>query len=123
MVIRPEISSKENEVQTKALPIWEVIGVIEKQTAPAYWLIRQHDHSKLAGDLAAKFTVPWLPKTGEPELGAIREHDCGWNFFPFEHGTDPKLSEAGRPASFMEIPIQQLLIAWRGSIARSESFS
>jgi hypothetical protein len=87
--------------------------------AQQYLLIAQPDHARLSGELAALFRASILPEVTQSIARAIAAHDDGWaRRFAFErdlHG-DPPRTNTGRPQHFMQVPVEESLAAWTGSI-------
>ena len=65
-----------------------------------FWLIRQDDHARLAGDLLPHFGNDHFarPKSPEQMLIAVAEHDAGWPM----HDDCPTLNDAGLPRDVFE---------------------
>ena len=94
----------------------------DHQTAtgePAWLLISQVDHARLARDLAAVWRKPLLssPDADDAELlAAIEHHDDGWARWEANPGVDPS---TGRPRSFMEMAVAEWVNIWSHSIEES----
>lgn len=90
-------------------------------------LVSQLEHARLSGVLAAtcpeKFAAGH-PATGSAELEAVRgemlravaHHDDGWR----EWEEAPALDETGRPLTFTELPVEDSLAIWTGSVESAE---
>jgi hypothetical protein len=128
MVLHP-ISSGESRApnaESIARSAWEAVELKQKAHAEDWWLIAQPDHAALAGDLAARVDPRFFPKLNEPLLRAISLHDSGWTQFDGgERGTgrdlevnlrDPKTDASGKPLSFLEMTVEEFLLAWEDSI-------
>jgi hypothetical protein len=121
----PDASSR----QSNSGSAWEVVEKQQKENAQEWWLIAQPDHAALAGDLAALLDAPSVPDLDEPLLRAISLHDSGWaQFDGGERGTrrelevslrDPKTDAEGKPLSFLEMSVEEFLLAWESSIANA----
>jgi hypothetical protein len=75
----------------------------------------------LAGDLAARLTLPSLPQISDDVIRAISLHDAGWaQFDKFELPASDAAAER-RPLSFLEVAPADFLVAWAGSIAAAEN--
>ena len=131
MVLHP-ISSGESpapSAQSSARSAWEAVELKQKAHAEHWWLIAQPDHAALAGDLAARLDPRFFPKLNEPLLRAISLHDSGWTQFDGgERGTgyelevnlrDPKTDASGKPLSFLEMTVEEFLLAWEDSIDKA----
>jgi hypothetical protein len=77
---------------------------------PAFALIRQTDHARLAADLARNLgTLPYeSPQPPELFLHAVALHDAGWD----SHDDAPTLSSQGYPRDVFEMPRQLALELW-----------
>ncbi len=125
----PDASSR----QSNSGSAWEVVEKQQKENAQEWWLIAQPDHAALAGDLAALLDAPSVPDLDEPLLRAISLHDSGWaQFDGGERGTgrelevslrDPKTDAEGKPLSFLEMSVEEFLLAWETSIANAADAS
>ena len=83
---------------------------------PAWLLISQVDHARLARDLAAAWRKPLLSLPGADDgelLAAIEHHDDGWARWETNPGVDPS---TGRPRSFMEMAVAEWVNIWSHSI-------
>lgn len=91
--------------------------MIRRREGDQFWLFRQDDHARLAGELArrvgnAQFARP------EPRvavLTGISEHDCGWPL----HDEEPTRSPAKLPLDFMETPRAIAHKVWLASARRA----
>ncbi len=119
------------DARSSLVSAWEAIERKQKEAATAWWLIAQPDHAALAGDLAASIQWPYFPMLGPDVIRAITLHDSGWAHLDggSTRGTGgfaapanllPRLSEAGRPLSFLEMAPADFLRAWLDSIERAE---
>ena len=125
----PDASSR----QSNSGSAWEVVEKQQKENAQEWWLIAQPDHAALAGDLAALLDAPSVPDLDEPLLRAISLHDSGWaQFEGGERGTgrelevslrDPKTDAEGKPLSFLEMSVEEFLLAWETSTANAANAS
>jgi len=93
--------------------------------------VAQSDHAALSGDLAANLSSPFFPKLDIDVVHAISLHDAGWAHFdggdehangtrPGEIFWAPKISDQGKPLSFLEMRPAEFLRAWSNSIACAE---
>lgn len=73
-------------------------------------LVSQVDHAHVSGTI----TRQWHSHFSDEVVQAIAHHDDGWA----EWEQEPKLNpEIGGPFSFTEMPLEQALVIWDGSIA------
>ena len=106
-------------------PAWSAIVRTQNAKADRYVLIAQPDHAQLAGEMAAQFRAEFLPETAAVYWKEIAVHDDGWRQFGAERdaGAAPETTFGGYPLSFVEVPIEQAIEAWRGSIGAAETVS
>ena len=127
----PGQSSNTRDTGGRAIPAWEAVERKQKQEANAWWLVAQSDHAALSGDLAANLSSPFFPKLDIDVVHAISLHDAGWAHFdggdehangtrPGEIFWAPKISDQGKPLSFLEMRPAEFLRAWSNSIACAE---
>ena len=127
----PRQSSNTRDNGGRAIPAWEAVERKQKQEANAWWLVAQSDHAALSGDLAANLSSPFFPKLDIDVVHAISLHDAGWAHFdggdehangtrPGEIFWAPKISDQGKPLSFLEMRPAEFLRAWSNSIACAE---
>ncbi len=93
--------------------------IVREQTTSGgalWWIVRQRDHARLAAALArsARSAGVRLPAWNGQWLQAVSGHDEGW----VAADSQPSLHK-GRPLSFHELPIEQSIGIWSGSIAAS----
>ncbi|WP_170885511.1 DUF3891 family protein [Bacillus alkalicellulosilyticus] len=75
--------------------------MIVRETKQSFIMISQHDHARLAGDIALR--LPFNTTSAQKNvLLAIYEHDCGW--VGLDH-TPIWNDEAQKPFSFQDYPI------------------
>ncbi len=91
--------------------------MIRRTEKDAYWLISQHDHALLSGELAkhlgnAQFAKP---DPYESTLLAIAQHDCGWPL----HDEHPTRSAAKLPLDVFETPRQIAHPVWINSARKA----
>ena len=129
MVLRPEglaACSAGNFVSA-----WEAIARAEKTISANYDLVRQPDHARLSGQIAAQLSIAGAPAPDDDIVRGISLHDEGWSDFdcgrerlqttPARYSeTNIALNATGRPLSFLEIKAEDFLQAWRGSIEAAE---
>jgi len=111
---------------------WEAIARAEKTISANYYLVRQPDHARLSGQIAAQLSIAGAPAPDDDIVRGISLHDEGWSDFDCGrerlHATPARYSETnialdttGRPLSFLEIKAEDFLYAWRGSIEAAEA--
>lgn len=91
--------------------------MIRRKTQSGWILIRQHDHGKLAGELAGKIGGKFTrPEPGT--LEAIGLHDIGW-------GADeaPTLDDQHEPRHFLNNPVMHGVHVWEQSAVLAEQHS
>jgi hypothetical protein len=88
--------------------------MIRREMADGYFLIAQHDHALLSGELARRVGNAGFdrPEPWERVCRAIAEHDCGWRRWDDR----PGLNEAGLPVDVFETPVEVALAAWSESV-------
>lgn len=127
MILRPlqPESLDVTDAQHASEPAWVQVTRMQAIEAEQYLLVSQPDHARLSGELAAKFRASFLPTIDEATIKAIAAHDAGWSQFPFERDLqgDPPLTNNGRPLHFMQVPLQDSLSAWTGSIKTAGEIS
>jgi len=124
-------SSNTRDTGGRAIPAWEAVERKQKREANAWWLVAQSEHAALSGDLAANLSSPFFPKLDTDVVHAISLHDAGWAQFdggdeqvngprPGKIFWAPKISDQGKPLSFLEVRPAEFLRAWSNSIACAE---
>src|SRR5690606_28648276 len=93
----------------------ETRSVIVREKDGEFILVKQHDHSQLAGRIAAHWRH--RPEPYESTLLAIREHDLGWQLLDESVRLNPT---TGRPYSFMDLPMEERLPAYTWGIDQVE---
>jgi hypothetical protein len=110
---------------------WEAIARAEKTISVKYHLVRQPDHARLSGQIAAQLSIAGAPAPDDIVRG-ISLHDEGWADFDcgrerllatpaIYSETNVALNPTGRPLSFLESKTEDFLWAWRGSIQAAEA--
>ena len=89
--------------------------MIVREKDGEFILVKQHDHSQLAGRIAAHWRH--RPEPYESTLLAIREHDLGWQLLDESVRLNPT---TGRPYSFMDLPLEERLPAYTWGIDQVE---
>ena len=84
----------------------------------AWILVRQHDHGRAAGEIAAAWAIPG-PAHAETVL-AVANHDVAWEALDTEVVWD---RATGRPLSFADAPPRPRLQAYRAGIDLVEAAS
>lgn len=91
--------------------------MIRRHRGHNWLLIPQHEHARLAGEVATAWgnaATPPLP-LAEPLLAAIFQHDQGWIEWERNPTVDPA---TGIPREFTEMPLPVSAAIWEKSIAR-----
>jgi hypothetical protein len=90
--------------------------MIRRQAGDEFFLIAQHDHAILSGQLAEHFgnarfarPAPW-----ESVITAVRLHDCGWPL----HDDEPTVNEQKFPLDVFESPRSITQKVWTASADR-----
>jgi hypothetical protein len=88
--------------------------------SPAWMLISQIEHARVAAELAESWDAGHRPliEPREEFIAAVRRHDDGWLVWE----TRPEVCD-GRPRDFMEMPLDESLAIWRRSIAVAQTIS
>jgi hypothetical protein len=84
-----------------------------------FWLIAQHDHAILAGQLAAAFGNSFYDSAalGEQTTFGVAMHDAGWPL----HDDAPELNDEGLPSDVFETTVERGTLVWEASAARAEA--
>ncbi|WP_188646423.1 DUF3891 family protein [Marinithermofilum abyssi] len=90
--------------------------MIRRNRKDGYFLIRQHDHGWISGDMADHWRQKPAPLRSTRL--AIRYHDVGWESLDDEVCWD---RETNRPYSFEDYPLEPKLSAYRRGIDRVEA--
>jgi hypothetical protein len=126
MILRPLVpESDSNKPNGNVTPVWQLVSRMQAAEADQYLLVGQPDHARISGEMAAKFSASFLPQVEDHAARAIGVHDAGWAQFPFERDLagDPPLTDNGRPQHFMQVPLDESLAAWTGSIKAAGEIS
>lgn len=115
MILRPCVVRAAAPPQI--IPAWNAVLSTQRECADRYLLIKQDDHARLAGELAAAFQSSWLPELNDEIVEAISMHDCGWCELDEEQLASIRNGE--RPRSFLDMSVPQFLAAWTKSIERT----
>jgi hypothetical protein len=81
--------------------------MIRRDVGAEYWLFFQHDHARLAAEIAAALRSPL---SDSARLG-IELHDIGWK----THDDNPTVDSEHRPLDVFETPRQLALPIWQDS--------
>ena len=132
MVLRPE--GLAGSPTGEFVSAWEAIARAEQTISTKYGLVRQPDHARLSGQIAAQLSIAGAPALDDDIARGISLHDEGWSEFdcgrerlratPAHYSeTNIALNPTGRPLSFLEIKAEDSLRAWRGSIDAAEAIA
>lgn len=93
--------------------------MIRRQVDDEFWLIPQHDHALLSGELAKHFGNPLFAQpTPLPQaIDGVSLHDCGWPI----HDEHPTLNKDGLPIDVFETTPDIGLKVWTESARRAAS--
>jgi hypothetical protein len=92
--------------------------MIRRQVGNEYWLIAQHDHALLAGELAAQFGNKLFDAPRDRRESVLRGtslHDCGWPL----HDDHPTLNPQHQPIDVFEGNREIALKVWQASVDRA----
>lgn len=84
--------------------------MIRREIDGGHALILQHDHARLAAQLARH--LPATARPAERVLRAIAMHDSGWPI----HDAQPQLNAQGLPLDVFESPLEVVLPCWDQSV-------
>jgi hypothetical protein len=82
--------------------------MILRETPVSFVLINQHDHARVAGQMAAHWRPEYFagPERWAEVVLAVAEHDCGWIGLDQNGGWD---ATSQRPYSFLDFPLEPKL--------------
>lgn len=87
--------------------------MIRRQVGDEYWLISQHEHALLSGELAKHAGhEAFEPPSGPEAVLGISLHDCGWPL----HDDQPTLNSRHEPLDVFEAPRPITLPVWLRSV-------
>jgi hypothetical protein len=91
--------------------------MIRRRVGEEFWLIPQHDHALLSGELARQFGNEQyaIPTPSEETIEGISLHDCGWPI----HDDQPMLNSQGFPIDVFESTPEIGLRVWTESSKRA----
>ena len=79
-------------------------------------MITQPSHAALAGDIAAKLRGDQLPRLEAEIVRAIALHDAGWGMPDAQAVMRSRAVQQSAPKSFLQVSVQEFLVAWTQSI-------
>lgn len=86
--------------------------MIRRQVGKEYWLISQHDHAKVSGELAGYIgNSRFRPILTPGAILGISLHDSGWPI----HDSAPTLNDEGKPRDVFESTREIALPVWEAS--------
>jgi hypothetical protein len=88
--------------------------MIRRQVDNEYWLITQHDHALLAGELAKHVGNKLFDPLSPSAVLATAQHDCGWPL----HDDAPTLNNKGQPIDVFESTPDIALRVWQAGVDR-----
>src|SRR5258708_1414374 len=119
MILRPlEPAPAPSE---KFVSAWPVVERIQRDKYTSCWLITQPSHAALAGEIAGKMGVPYIPKLDAELVQAIALHDAGWGIVDAQAIMQSRASLQYSPESFLAAGVTEFLAAWDKSIVVAES--
>jgi hypothetical protein len=89
--------------------------MIRKHVRDEFWLIAQHDHALLAGELARRVGARGYAAPSDGAVRGIALHDCGWP----AHDEAPTLNKHGLPLDVFETPPHIGLRVWSEGARRA----
>lgn len=89
--------------------------MIRRQVGAEYWLIAQHDHAMLSGQLARQLGRGFSAPTSDAAALGISLHDCGWPL----HDDQPVLNARHQPIDVFETTRDIGLPIWEASADRA----
>jgi hypothetical protein len=92
--------------------------MIRRTSGDLCWLVTQHEHARVSGELARTFGNTHFAAIDPagPVQQAIRHHDAGWPL----HDDQPTLNPAGQPRDVFESDPAAALHIWEESSRRAE---
>jgi hypothetical protein len=100
---------------------WQVVEQLQRQKYEACWMITQPSHAALAGEIAAGFQEPQIPRLDAALVRAIALHDAGWGIPDAQAITRSRSPRQQAPRSFLDSEIEEFLEAWTQSIQVAQS--
>jgi hypothetical protein len=91
--------------------------MIRRQMGSQWYLIRQDDHARLSGILAAHLGNHLFERPADKEsfVQAVSSHDAGWPL----HDDEPTLDARGEPLDVFDTPCSIALKVWAASAERA----
>lgn len=89
--------------------------MIRRHVGNEFWLVAQHDHALLAGELARHVGNHAFAAPTPRAVAGIELHDCGWTI----HDERPTLNASGLPLDVFESPRAIALEVWQASVDRA----
>lgn len=86
-------------------------AMIRRHVGSEWWLVAQHDHALLAGELARHLGGAVQALSAEA-VEAIAQHDAGWQAI---HDDTPTINDRGQPLDVFETPLALGVRIWRES--------
>jgi hypothetical protein len=91
-------------------------SMIRRHVGPEYWLIAQHDHALISGELAEQLgNGHFTPPSSCSAILGTALHDCGWVL----HDDEPTLNGDRVPLDVFETPREIGLRVWEESAQRA----
>lgn len=89
--------------------------MIRRHVGNEYWLITQHDHALLAGELARHVGNKLFASMSDSAMEGTSLHDCGWPV----HDDKPTLNAKGQPIDVFESTPEIALRVWQAGSERA----
>ena len=89
--------------------------MIRRHAGNEYWLITQHDHALLSGELARHVGNKLFDPMSEGAIRGTSLHDCGWPL----HDDEPTLNNKGQPIDVFESTPEIALKVWQAGADRA----
>ncbi|CAN5683915.1 hypothetical protein BH09PLA1_BH09PLA1_24630 [soil metagenome] len=89
--------------------------MIRRRVGNEFWLITQHDHALLSGELARRVGNKLFDPLSESAIRGISLHDCGWPV----HDDQPTLNSKHHPIDVFESTPSIALKVWQAASDRA----
>ncbi len=116
MIIRPLDPLAQAASEAEFIPAWRAVERLQRTPCESCWMITQPSHAALAGDIAAALCDPRIPKLEADLVRAIALHDAGWGMPDAQAVMRSRAAQQNAPRSFLEVSVQEFLVAWTQSI-------
>src|SRR5687768_6526331 len=89
--------------------------MIRRRVGNEFWLITQHDHALLSGELARHVGNKLFESRSESAIKGPALHDCGWPL----HDDEPTLNSKHQPIDVFESTPEIALKVWQAGADRA----